>query len=138
MRYIPPAMDGLPIPDDCSEAIAHMGEEFLASLYGIATSRHPDNIEVLCELGHVYTRLGRYREGLDVDRRLVEFAPEDPTVRYNLACSEALVGDHDAALDTLETALELGYKDFDFLRGDSDLASLRGEPRFHELIASYE
>lgn len=131
-------MDGLTLPSDCESIVERLGEEFLASIYGIATDRHPDNVEVLVELGHVYTRLGRYEEGLAVDHKLVAFAPEDPTVRYNLACSEALVGQRDAALDTLEIALELGYKDFAFMREDEDLLSLQSEPRFIELIESFE
>lgn len=131
-------MDGLQLPPDCAELVDRMGEEYLASIYGIAVERHPDNVAVLAELGHVYTRLGRYEEGLAVDRRLVDFAPEDPTVRYNLACSQSLLGRVDEALETLACALELGYDDMDFMRADEDLLKLRDDPRFEELVRQYE
>jgi len=131
-------MDGLQLPPDCADAVDRMGEEYLASIYGIAAKRHPDNVAVLAELGHVYTRLGRYQEGLAVDLRLVAFAPEDPTVRYNLACSQSLLGQVDEALETLRCALELGYDDVEFLRSDEDLARLRSDPRFEELLRLHE
>ena len=127
-------MDGLAIPNECADAVGHLGQEFLASIYGVAARRQPENLEVLAELGHVYTRLGRYEEGLEVDMRLVAHAPEDPLHRYNLACSLALLGRTDSALDALEHAVDLGYDDLKFLAADEDLSSLREHPRFVALI----
>lgn len=127
-------MDGLAIPDECGAAVGQLGQEFLASIYGVAASRHPENLDVLAELGHVYTRLGRYEEGLEVDMRLVAQAPEDPLHRYNLACSLALLGRTDPALDALEHAVDLGYDDIKFLASDEDLSSLREHPRFMALV----
>ena len=127
-------MDGLPIPKECTDAVRHLGQEFLASIYGVAARRSPENIEVLAELGHVYTRLGRYEEGLEVDMRLVAHAPEDPLHRYNLACSLALLGRTDSALDALEHAIDLGYDDLEFLASDEDRSSLRAHPRFVALV----
>ncbi len=128
-------MDSLRIPPDSERLFARIGEEFLAAIYSAATVRQPQNVEALAELGHVYTRLGRYQDGLEVDHKLVAHEPLDPTVRYNLACSQALVGLHDEACATLETALELGYDDLQFLTEDEDLESLRGHPRFEALIS---
>lgn len=127
-------MDSLQITPECAPIIERIGEEFLASIYRAATIRQPHNVEALAELGHIYTRLGRYQDGLEVDHKLVEHEPLDPTVRYNLACSQALLGMHDEACSTLETALDLGYTDLHFLTEDEDLRSLRGFPRFEEIL----
>ncbi|MEM9802734.1 MAG: hypothetical protein AAGA20_20580 [Planctomycetota bacterium] len=127
-------VDDLGLTPRCEEIVGRIGEEFLAAIYVAETERRPDNIAALAELGHVYTRLGRYEDGLAVDAKLVEMAPDDPTVRYNLACSQALVGRLDAALDTLGVAVDLGYDDVAFMRDDDDLASLRGDPRFEALV----
>lgn len=56
-------------------------------------------------------------------------------VHYNAACSLALVGEVDAALDELKQGLELrpGLKGWSRL--DSDLASLHDDPRYKELFA---
>ncbi|MFT5734876.1 MAG: tetratricopeptide (TPR) repeat protein [Paracoccaceae bacterium] len=127
-------MDSLRIPPESTAVFDRVGEEFLAAIYSAATARQPHNIEALAELGHVYTRLGRYQDGLEVDHKLVDFAPLDPNVRYNLACSQALLGLHDEACSTLETAFELGYDDAPHLRDDDDLSSLHGLPRFEALL----
>lgn len=127
-------MDSLRIPPDCTAKFERLGEEFLAAIYSAATDRQPHNVEALAELGHIYTNLGRYQDGLEVDHKLVKFAPEDPNIRYNLACSQALLGLHEEACSTLETALALGYDDLSFLTEDKDLSSLRGYPRFEALL----
>ena len=44
-------------------------------------------VEALQLLGDDYTRRGRFKDGLQVDRRLARLCPEDPLVHYNLACS---------------------------------------------------
>ncbi len=56
-------------------------------------------------------------------------------VHYNAACSLALVGEVDAALEELKLGLELrpGLKGWSRL--DSDLASLHSDPRYQELFA---
>ncbi len=56
-------------------------------------------------------------------------------VHYNAACSLALVGEVEAALDELKLGIELrpGLKGWSRL--DSDLASLHDDPRYKELYA---
>ena len=92
--------------------------------------REPENLDYLAALGEAYTRLRRYRQGLAVDRRLVERAPEEPIHRYNLACSQVLTGDLDGACASLIKAFDLGYRDFDHLARDPDLRKLRDDDRF--------
>lgn len=112
----------------------HLGNEFLADFLGRARPHHPDDLEVLSELATLLTRLGRHAEGLALDERLASLAPLDPTVRYNLACSLALCGRIETALDMLERAVELGYADLEHLLDDDDLAALRPEERFRTLV----
>jgi tetratricopeptide (TPR) repeat protein len=56
------------------------------------------------------------------------------TSRYNEACSRALAGDHAPALDLLERSVLAGFDDPSLMRKDSDLASLRSERRFGEIL----
>ena len=63
-------------------------------------------------------------------------APEDYLwgKHYNLACYEAMAGATDAALEHLRSALELNRDQvMKWLPHDTDLDSLRGDPRFEEL-----
>ena len=110
----------------------------MAEFLETAIRHRPDNVEALAELGHVYTRLGRLKEGLEVDHLLVSLVPDNPTVHYNLACSLALAGHPTDALDSLETAVGLGYSDAGFLLEDADLTSLRSERRFTDLLKRIE
>jgi hypothetical protein len=100
--------------------------------------RDPDDSEVLAELAEACTRLRRYRRGLQLDRRLVRRHPEDPIVRYNLACSLALTGDLPGAARELLAAARLGYRDLEHLLRDPDLRRLRRDPSFAALRAELE
>lgn len=112
-----------------------VGLQFMAEFLEVARRQHPEDLETLAELGHVYTRLGRYAEGLDVDRLLVQLVPDNATAHYNLACSLALCGEAPRAILSLEAAVRLGYDDAAHLAADEDLRSLRDEPRFRALLA---
>jgi tetratricopeptide (TPR) repeat protein len=128
-------VEGLVLSEATEARCEALGLAFLADFFEVELDRRPENLGALAELGHVYTRLGRYIEGLEVDRRLVAALPEDPTAHYNLACSLALTGDHDAAFTALRRAIALGYDDLGFLTDDPDLEPLRQDPRFAELVA---
>ena len=67
-------------------------------------------------------------------RRGVELLPDDPTWHYNLACSLAYFKDQTPALDELEKAIDLGFRDADAIARDSDLHRLAKNPRFDELV----
>jgi len=99
--------------------------------------RHPHYVDVLRLLGHHLTQKRRYREGLQIDSRLVQLRPRDPVAHYNLACSYALLGQTDEAIEALRRAIELGYRDFKHLKQDRDLDSIRNDPRFRQLLRHY-
>jgi TolA-binding protein len=55
---------------------------------------------------------------------------------YNVACGYALLGGHSQhALDWLEISVRSGYQDFEHIRKDADLDSLRNEKRYKKLLA---
>lgn len=119
-------------------SLEQLGLQFAVDFHEAALRHRPDDVEVLAELGHAYTRLGRHPDGLEVDRRLARLAPDNPTVHYNLACSLALLGRGDEALDALDESVRLGYEDLPHLLRDEDLASLREQPRFRALVAALQ
>ncbi len=69
-----------------------------------------------------------------MDRRLVRLQPQNPTAHYNLACSLALSKRKSEALQALKIAVELGYKDAEWLSQDPDLEVLQGHPEFQKLV----
>jgi len=117
------------------EELEAMAEDFTLEIYEASLVSDPEDPEILAELGEIYTKSGRIEDGLDIDRRLVKLLPDNPVVYYNLACSLALLGRKKEAVKALETALRRGFTDFDLMRTDEDLASLRNEPSFQALMA---
>jgi len=111
--------------------------DFEISFYEKLLRKNPDFTNALVALGDAYTRRGRYREGLAIDKRLVKLKPEDPTVHYNLACSYSLLKMADSSLSALKIAIHLGYCDFAFVDKDPDLEFIRKDPRYKELISKY-
>jgi len=99
------------------------------------SKRLPDDLEVLYALAELYTKTGHFKEGLAIDEKLSRKNPSDPTVWYNLGCSLALTNQKDAAFEALAKAVELGYCDYDWMKQDSDLNSLHGDPRFESLLS---
>jgi tetratricopeptide (TPR) repeat protein len=110
---------------------------FEISFYEGILAEDPDFVDALLPLAEAYTRAGLHEKGLEADQRLARLCPRNPTVHYNLACSHALTGHPDEALATLERAIELGYRDADFMLKDKDLASLHDDERFARLIARF-
>ena len=100
--------------------------------------RHAGFVDVLRAHGNNLTLKGRYAEGLEVDKRLIQLRPADALAHYNLACSYALLKKPELALKTLRRAVELGYRDFRYMREDRDLESIRHDPRFRQLLREYE
>lgn len=107
---------------------------FEIEFYERILRRDPLQIDVMRQLGHLYTRAGKLGDGLRVDRALAVLCPEDPVAHYNLACSYALLARDEEALLSLADALRLGYRDLDHIRNDPDLARLRKDPRFRALL----
>lgn len=64
----------------------------------------------------------------------VKLLPDDPTWRFNLACSLAYTKKTDLALDTLEKAIDLGFRDVNAIVNDNDLSRLVKEERFRDLV----
>jgi tetratricopeptide (TPR) repeat protein len=112
--------------------------DFELDFYGRILERHPNYVDVLRVQGNNLTLKGRYVEGMQIDKRLVQLRPSDPLAHYNLACSYALLRRPDHALKILRRAVELGYRDFRYMRQDPDLDSIRHDPRFRQLLREYE
>jgi tetratricopeptide (TPR) repeat protein len=77
---------------------------------------------------------GRHAELLSRAQPLLDQETQYPELLYNVACSEALLGRTDAALDHLRRAVDLLPEIRSYARADEDLAALRDEPAFTALV----
>jgi tetratricopeptide (TPR) repeat protein len=112
--------------------------DFELAFFEGVLARKPDYVDALRIMGNLLTLKGRFAEGLQIDKRLVQLRPHDALAHYNLACSYALLRRPDQSIKTLRRAIELGYRDFRYMREDHDLDSVRHDPRFRQLLRDYE
>jgi tetratricopeptide (TPR) repeat protein len=99
------------------------------------SERLPEDLEILQALADLYTKTGKFEEGLEIDRRLSQLLPNDDLVWYNLGCSLSLTNHADEAFEALTRSVELGYADYDWMKTDPDLNNLHSDPRFESLLS---
>lgn len=130
-----------PQSSDAAGEFARLAErpqlDFELEFFDALAAKVPDFADVLRAQASNLTTKGLLREGLKVDQRLVQIRPADPTAHYNLACRYALLKQPDMALTTLRRAVELGYRDLQYMTKDRDLDSIRKDPRFRQLLREY-
>jgi tetratricopeptide (TPR) repeat protein len=79
---------------------------------------------------------GEIEEAREILRGAVDQYEDGESIEYNLACCEARLGDLELAFEHLDRSLA-GRPDLvELARGDDDLAALRDDPRFAELVGA--
>ena len=101
---------------------------------------HPDSLGTLQVLGIAMVQNQRYGEAKKLIGDTIEKASKTqeenvPLAWYKFACVAVAAHDRDEAVQYLREAVDHGYKDFDHIRADDDLKSLRGYPRFEAFLA---
>ncbi len=112
--------------------------EFEIQFFESVLRRDPGYAQVVELLGGLYTKQGRIADGLKMDRKLVRLQPANATAHYNLACSLALSKRKSAALTELRRAVDLGYRDVEWMLQDPDLDGLKEHPAFAALLETLQ
>ncbi len=105
--------------------------------YDELTKLRPDDGEAHYRLGYARSFLGHFEEALPSFERAAELNYMRPSATYNTACSHSRHGNLDLALAALRQALELGFENQALIKEDPDLANLRGDPRFADLMKEW-
>jgi tetratricopeptide (TPR) repeat protein len=95
-----------------------------------AIKLYPNYAEAILNRGVVYMamhKLNKAEVDLDLAKKL---DPNNANVHYNLVCLYAKTKRFDLAIDSLDSALSLGFDDYDTLRSDVDLKVLRKTKEF--------
>jgi adenylate cyclase len=96
---------------------------------------NPDDARA-CQLGASNcSLLGDTDAALEYGRRALAIDPDDPLLLYNMCCMYAMLGKPDESVNYLESAVDKGYGQKDWVAQDSDLDSLRGLQRFQTIVA---
>ncbi len=94
---------------------------------------NPDDARALYLGAGALIQLGERDRALDWATRAMAMDPDDSGVLYNVGCVYALGGMKDEAFASLERAVANGFGHREWLDNDSDLHSLRDDPRFKAL-----
>jgi non-specific serine/threonine protein kinase len=96
---------------------------------------HPDDPRALYLGAGILARLGEHARSYDWARRALAIDPEETSILYNVACVYALLGRSEDALSCLGKVMVHGTFYKNWAAKDSDLDSVRSDPRFQALIS---
>ncbi len=130
------------IATDAKEAKAHFADSLRLreELGAVDKNDTQAQFELLTALG----RVGRAADAEKLADRLKTLAPRDPRVLFQVACGLSVAAGGAAgadadrlrgkALDALAALAAAGWKDRSALEIDPDLAAVRGDPRFRDVL----
>ncbi len=95
----------------------------------------PENGRALYLAAGMQLRLGDVAGARRSIEAALRLQPDDFGTLYNAACTYTHMGENERALDLLERAIATGGGFRDWLEHDSDLDSLRGMPRFQQILS---
>lgn len=106
--------------------------EFKASVASTPT------VDAYSNLGASYLQLGKRNLALRSLQNAERLGAGDRFVAYNLAATYSLNESTDLALEYLDKALGLGFSQYDAIRFDPDLANVRAEPEFRQVLEKHK
>ncbi len=128
------AQDAATLDRQMRTALSAEQWESAAAAAGKLVELSPRNAEAWFYLGYALHSQKRYAEALEAHVKASEFPTYGNVAAYNAACAHALLGQTDDAFQWLDKAMAKGFANLAQVRSDPDLASLRGDARFAEVI----
>ncbi|HQT91957.1 MAG TPA: hypothetical protein PL001_08005, partial [Candidatus Kryptobacter bacterium] len=104
------------------------------AVYPRYLSQHPDDARARIFYATLLAELKRVEEAKTQGRMALELSPNDTLMLYNGACLYARLGESKLAIESLRKALAEGWENYEWMKRDSDLDSIRNDPEFIELI----
>jgi tetratricopeptide (TPR) repeat protein len=108
-------------------------EEAIAE-FKLALKNSPDDFRAHYEIAMSYLLSGKYSLSVTHFLECLKQQPKNEIVHYNLACSYSLMNDAANALKHLSLSIENGYRDLAHMEKDEDLANIRSDPGYRELV----
>jgi Flp pilus assembly protein TadD len=102
-----------------------------------AVSLNPKHIEAFNELGLVYARKGDYQQARSMFKATISRKPELPEAYYYIAGTYARQNRTGEAVAYLRQAVDRGYKNWDVIKTDRNLESIRENAYYRSLIVDH-
>jgi len=94
---------------------------------------YPDRQDALHWVAHFESASKHLDRAEALSLAALEVGPRDPDLLYDLACLRSLAGDVPAGLKYLTEAIDGGFREWDWMDKDTDIAALRADPKYAEL-----
>jgi len=91
---------------------------------------NPANGRGWFNLGYALHYSREHARAIRAFEQAIQFGYRRPAAAYNIACSNAMMGNRDAAFQWLEKSVDAGFEVENYINGDEDLENLRSDPRF--------
>jgi tetratricopeptide (TPR) repeat protein len=131
----PSSADLKKIRSQAAEAVQAGDYPAAAAGFRKLTEANPKDAQAWHMLGYSLHAAGKLDEALPVHLKATEFPQTAPAATYNVACVHALKGNADQAFLWLEKAVAAGFDDVEQLQRDTDLTTIRKDPRFAKVEA---
>ncbi|MBC8390957.1 MAG: tetratricopeptide repeat protein [Deltaproteobacteria bacterium] len=105
--------------------------------YEKALDIHPRFLPALNNLSMIYAISGKNDKALTLMKRIVDYQPEQAETYYNIACIYARQNKRDQAIDWFQKAIERGYNNWDLIKTDRDLESIRDSSVYKDIIEDH-
>ena len=103
-------------------------------LYPRYLSQHPDDARAHILYATDLAQVGKLDEAKVESTKALELSPNDALMQYNGACFYARMGESKQAIDYLGKAIKTGWENFEWMKRDTDLDSIRNEPDYIKLV----
>jgi hypothetical protein len=100
-------------------------------------ARFPERSDALHWAAHASLVEKNYAAAEALFDAAMAVGPVEPEMRYDVACVRSLRGDTQGALAELDRALAAGYRNWDWIDKDPDLAAMRADAGFPALLRTH-
>ncbi|HKR10272.1 MAG TPA: tetratricopeptide repeat protein [Gemmatimonadaceae bacterium] len=109
--------------------------EAASALWQKVVASNPVNAEYALRLATTLLRAKNYSAAIPAYQKALDLGADFPSnMAYNIACAYALLGDKEKAMEWLSRSFDMGFRNLELARTDSDLASLHGDARFQQIV----
>jgi tetratricopeptide (TPR) repeat protein len=113
---------------DLDKAIAH---------YQKTISFKPDFPEALYHLAKLYISRREYDKAESLYQKMIDLLPDNPGAYYNVACLYANQNKPEESVAWLKKAIEKGFDDWNQIKIDSDLDTIRSSSHYKAFIKGH-
>jgi tetratricopeptide (TPR) repeat protein len=105
--------------------------------YEKALSIKPDMTPALYALGITFTLKGGYYQAIETFKKIIANEPDNASAYYNIACVYSRQNKKHDAIEWLQKAVDKGYDNWNNLKTDPDMDTIKDEPGYRKLMEKH-